>query len=116
MGGTEQPISIPAVLVSMESGALLKETVPDGSNLRLLMCYSDGFLKTSKAQKYTEEVTEKQSGLHFVAHTQLIHFLDNGKKVIPEFGKLYPNSEDDGGDSQGGQSAASAHDGCCVVM
>ena len=37
MGGTEKPISIPAVLVASEAGDLLRDIVQEGSKLRLII-------------------------------------------------------------------------------
>lgn len=37
MGGTEKPITIPAVLVASEAGDLLRDIVQEGSKLRLII-------------------------------------------------------------------------------
>jgi len=111
MGGTEKPISIPAVLVASEAGDLLRDIVQEGSKLRLIIRYSEGFLRSKNWQKYAEDAEpgSEQKGLYFVANTQPIEFIDNGKTVIPSVGAIYPNHTPEG------TTSSALPDGCCAI-
>jgi hypothetical protein len=110
MGGLDTPLdNIPAILVSKESGQLIREHLDrNGGKVEVVLSSSDGYELAVKAKERSE------NALNYVANTQEVFFSSFAleKPFIPQEGVLYPTglarSED--------ASASSRKKSCCVMQ
>mmetsp|Transcript_62111 Transcript_62111/g.140498 ORF Transcript_62111/g.140498 Transcript_62111/m.140498 type:complete len:372 (+) Transcript_62111:90-1205(+) len=91
MGGTEVPLSIPAVLISKESGDYLSECLCD-SEQTISLRSTDGYDLATR----NRDLGGTSNILHYVAKTQPIRFKSKQNELfIAEEGTLYPRDSDE---------------------
>lgn len=110
MGGLDTPLNgIPALLVSKESGQLIRAHLEaNGGNLEVCVSSSDGYERAVGAQG------QRGDALNYVAKTQEVFFstFAGENPFIPQEGVLYPT----GLAGAGELNTSSRNKSCCVVQ
>jgi hypothetical protein len=103
MGGTDAPLGIPALLISKESGALIRQRFETDNLVTIQLASSHGY-QLATHQKSDDQV----DGLFYVAKTQAVLYKlhPNGNTFVPQEGVIYPTEE----------SREVSSKGCCVVQ
>jgi len=110
MGGLDTPLdNIPAILVSKESGQLIREHLEgNGGKIEVVLSSSDGY------ELAVEKKEKSDNALNYVANTQEVFFSSfaSEKPFIPQEGVLYPTGLARADDVK----TSSRKKACCVMQ